>query len=106
VKLGTAEPVIVIVNVLSLILPKLSVALTVNVLLVSSMINSGVPLNKPVVEFKDMLLGSVPANNVYVTLVAGVTADADNVNAIIYPYGYDPIDPAGVFQFGCAILTI
>ena len=88
-------------------LPKLSVARTEKVVVVLVETSVGIPLTTPVVEFNTRLVGSVPANNVYVILVAGLTGVADNRNAILIPYGYVPIeDPEGVFQIGCDILAL
>jgi hypothetical protein len=98
-----AEPDIVIENVLSRILDKLSVALTVKVLVVSVVTNVGVPLSNPLVVIV-IPGGNVPLNNIYVIVVEGDTGDADNCAAIIKVAGYVPIEPAGVFQIGCAIL--
>ena len=103
---GTAAPLILILKVRSLILPKLSVARIVNVVVTVCVTSTGIPLSIPVVEFNIILAGNDPANNVYVTEVAGVTGDADNGNVIITPYGNVPIVPAGVLQIGCAILTL
>jgi hypothetical protein len=84
-------------------LDKLSVALIVKVVVVSIVTNVGVPLINPL----DVIVvpeGNVPLSKVYVIIVAGDTGDADNCVAIINVAGYVPIDPAGVFHTGCAIL--
>jgi len=98
-----AEPDTVIENVLSRMLDKLSVTLIVKVLVISAVTNVGVPLINPV----DVIVvpgGNVPLSNVYVIVVEGDTGDADNCAAIIKVAGYVPIEPAGVFQIGCAML--
>jgi hypothetical protein len=100
---GIADPDIVIENVLSRRLDKLSVALIVKVVVVSTVTNVGVPLINPL----DVIVvpeGNVPLSNIYVIVVAGDTGDADNCVAIIIVAGYVPIVPADVFQIGCAIL--
>jgi len=84
-------------------LDKLSVALIVKVVVVSVVTKVGVPLISPL----DVIVvpeGNIPLNNVYVIVVAGDTGDADNCVAIIKVAGYVPIEPAGVFQIGCAML--
>jgi len=93
----------VIEKVLSRKLDKLSVALIVNVEVVSTVTNAGVPLINPL-ELIDVPGGNVPLSKVYVIVVAGDTGDADNCVAIINVAGYVPIEPADVFQIGCAIL--
>jgi hypothetical protein len=84
-------------------LDKLSVALIVKVVVVSVVTKVGVPLINPL----DVIVvseGNVPLSNIYVIVVAGDTGDADNWVDIIIVAGYVPIEPAGVFQIGCAIL--
>ena len=60
---------------------KLSVALIANVVVVSVVTNDGVPEITPLVV-KLSPLGKDPLNKVYVIVVAGVTAEADNVIVI------------------------
>jgi hypothetical protein len=70
---------------------------------VSIVTNVGVPFINPL----DVIVvpnGNVPLNNVYIIVVEGDTGDADNCVAINKVAGYVPIEPAGVFQIGCAIL--
>jgi hypothetical protein len=74
---GIATPLTPIENVLSRRLPKLSVALTVNVVEESVVTNVGVPDIKPLV-LRVTPEGKLPLSNKYVTVVAGVTEDADN----------------------------
>jgi hypothetical protein len=84
-------------------LDKLSVTLIVKVLIVSVVTNVGVPLINPL----DVIVvpgGNVPLSKVYVIVVAGNTGDADNCVAIKMVAGYVPIEPAVVFQIGCAML--
>jgi hypothetical protein len=100
---GIAEPDIVIENVLSRMLDKLSVTLIVKVVVVSTVTNAGVPLITPLLVIF-VPGGNVPLSNVYVIVVAGDTGDADNCVAINIVAGYVPIEPAVVFQIGCAIL--
>jgi hypothetical protein len=102
VNLGIADPDTVIENVLSRMLDKLSVALIVKVLVVSTVTNVGVPLINPS-DVIDIPGGNVPLNNVYIIVVAGDTGDADNCVAINIVAGYVPIEPTGVFQIGCAM---
>jgi hypothetical protein len=91
-------------NVLSRILFKLSVALIVKVVTVSFVTIVGFPDKAPLLIFNVIPEGKLPAKTLYLILVDGETGDADNIYSISYPYGYDPIDPAAVFQIGCAIL--
>jgi hypothetical protein len=98
-----AEPEIVIENVLSRMLELLSVTLTVNVEIVSCVTRFGVPLITPLLLI-DNPEGNIPLNNIYVTLVAGNTADAESVTAHDIVAGNIPKDPADVFHIGCAIL--
>jgi hypothetical protein len=87
VNCGTAVPDTVILNVLSRILPKLSVARIVNEVVVFCVTSVGIPLIKPLLDFNVRLVGSVPDNNVYVTVDAGSTGVADNMNVNAIPYG-------------------
>jgi hypothetical protein len=77
VNCGIADPDIVNKNVLSLMLPRLSVALIAKVDVILLVTNDGVPDINPVLDI-DSPLGNVPLNNVYVMVVAGATADADS----------------------------
>ena len=61
VNCGVAVPVTNMLNVLSRILFKLSVALTVNIVSVSDVTNAGVPDNIPVLMFNTIPLGNDPA---------------------------------------------
>ena len=84
-------------------LDKLSVALIVKVLVVSAVTKFGVPLINPLLLI-DIPGGNVPLNSVYVIVIAGNTADADSCVANATLAGNVPIEPADVFQIGCAIL--
>jgi hypothetical protein len=77
VNCGIADPDIVNKNVLSLMFPRLSVALIAKVDVILLVTNDGVPDINPVLDI-DSPLGNVPLNNVYVMVVAGATADADS----------------------------
>ena len=75
VKDGLDTPLTPILNVLSLMLPKLSVALIVKILTVSTNTTEGIPVIKPVlfmvIGLKLVPIGNEPLSNVYVTLLAG-----------------------------------
>ena len=77
VNCGIADPDIVNKNVLSLMLPRLSVALTANVDVILLVTNVGVPDINPALVI-DNPLGSSPLSNAYVIVVAGATAVADS----------------------------
>jgi hypothetical protein len=84
--------------------PKLSVALTVNIDVTFEVTIVGVPEIIP----KELIispLGRDPLINVYVMVIAGATALALNGKSASSDAGKLPIDPAGVFQTGCAILV-
>jgi hypothetical protein len=85
VNIGEDTPVIVIVNVLSRILFKLSVARIVNETMVSRVTIAGIPVSKPVLVFKTKLAGNVPDNKLYLTLVPGATGAATKAKDIEYP---------------------
>ena len=85
VNCGTAAPETVILNVLSRILPKSSVARIVNEVVVFCVTNVGTPLINPLLDFNVKLVGSAPDNKVYVTVAAGATGVADNINVIAIP---------------------
>jgi hypothetical protein len=89
-------------KVLSRILFKLSVARTVKLDVTSCVTAAGVPVINPAVVI-DKPDGRLPLNKVYVKEVAGSTAEADKEIDTEIKAGYEPNEPAVVFQIGCAI---
>ena len=105
IKLGNAEPDIVIVNNLSLIAPLLSVALMTNENNVSRGKTVGVPDMIPLLD-NTIPVGKDPEINVYETIVAGLAAVACNVNDKVICDGNEPIEPTGVIHVGCTGFTV
>jgi len=102
---GNAEPEIIIENDLSLIFCKLSVARTANEYTISAVTSSGVPDILPSASI-DIPSGMAPLSNLQVTLIAGKAACTSSCSLVYTEEGYVPNIPAGVIQFGCAMLSL